>query len=237
MKKILSAIAAAVAALTMSTAVFAEEVPQDPTFLFDTDASLSYVHTFGNAAETNLKVEISDAGAVSGRCLKLSESFTENIGNQYGGIYFDSADFGLENFAGYTLTAQIKFTKEIGKAVPTVLMFTDGAMWYSEDVDTSDSSKYITASVTVPAGKTNNKLGISIPVTSAFTGDLMYIDNVVISDNYGKTIANIGDKDTSLAEAPNGAVSVLTTILFIILILAVVGAVGFIAYKIMGKYR
>ena len=241
MKKLLSIILAAAAVLTMGTAAYAEETAaakaEPATFTFDTDASMKYVHTFGNAADTNLTCELSDTGAISGRCLKLSEDFSSEVGNQYGGIYFDASDFGLDSFAGYTMKINIKTNAKSAKAASTFLVFSDGEQWVSENVLTADTGKWITATVSVPADKQNSKMGLSIPITSAFSGDVALIDDITITDNYGKAIANMGDVDTSLAEAPNGVVSVLTTILFILLIIVVVLGVGFVIMKVFRRFR
>ncbi len=245
MKKILSIFAAAAVALTMSASVFAETeekatkaVPASAsTITFDTDKVMDYVHTFGNAEDTNLTLELADSGAVQGRCLKLKESFAEDVGNQYGGIYFSSADFGLDSFAGYTMTVNIKTTADAAKATSSFQVFSDGAQWVATDFSTSNSGKWSKVSVTVPADKANNKMGVSIPITSAFSGDVAFIDEVVITDNYGEVLPNVGDADTSLAEAPNGVVSVLTTILFILLIIVVLLGVVFAVLKLVRRYR
>ncbi len=242
MKKILSIILAAAAAFTMSTAVFAEtetaQAKTEPaTFSFDTDASMKYLHTFGHASDTGLTYELSDAGAVSGRCIKISESFTSPVSNQYGGIYIDAADLGLENFSGYTMKISLKVSDEAAKKTEVILAFSDGEQWLTENVLTSNAGKWQEAKITVPVNVVNTKLGISIPITDSFTGDVVYIDNIILTDNYGKAVANVGDIDTSLAEAPNTAMSVLTTILFILLIIVVILGVGFVAMKFFRRFR
>lgn len=244
MKKLLSVLLAAAAVFTMSATVFAEapsaddkNKKEDATFSFDTDVSLDYIHTFGNAEDTNLLYVLSDAGAISGRCLKLSENFSEEVSNQYGGIYFDAADLGIENFAGYTFNVNMKISSQAAKATPVLLLFSDGAQWLSEKVSTDKSGSWITASITVPPTTENTNFGISIPITSGFSDDVALIDNISITDNYGKVIANVGDIDTSLAEAPNTFVSVITVILFVLLVVAVILGVVYAVMKLRGKYR
>lgn len=242
MKKILSVILAAASVFTMSTAVFAEtakpKTTEAATVTFDTDVSLDYIHTFGNAEETNLTCTLSDTEAISGRCLELRESFTGSIGNQYGGFYIEASDLGLSSFAGYTMNVNIKATSDAAKATDMLLVFSDGSQWVSEDfLLEPNMGKWTSAKVSVPADKNNTKMGISIPITSDFDGRVALIDNITITDNYGKAIANIGDVDTSLAEAPNTFVSVITTILFIILILAVLAGVALVVVKALKRYR
>lgn len=245
-KKIISIFLAAAAMLSMtSTALAADETeartaaaPKDAaTLTFDTDVCMSYIHSFGSASDTNLEYALEDAGAVSGRCLRLSESFTQDINNQYGGIYFQSSDFGVESFAGYTMTVKAKVTPAAAKMTQNLVLFSDGVNWVSQNFSTDSSGSWVTASVSVPAESENDKLGISIPITSAFTGDVVFLDDISITDNYGKAIANIGDVDTSLAEAPNTVTSVLTTILFIVLLLAVIGGIVLIVMKMIRRYR
>lgn len=239
MKKLLSLILAAAAALTMSSAVFADAAPKKDaaTLSFDTDVCLSYVHTFGNASDTNLSCSLGDRGAISGRCLVLNEDFSGDVSNMYGGIYFEASDFGLESFSGYTMTVNYKPTAACAKATELLMVFSDGAQWVTQNVNTSNTNGWTPATISVPASVQNTKLGISIPITSSFSGDVVYIDDVTITDNYGNTIANIGDLDTSLAEAPSTLSSVLTTILFILLILVVIAGVVFVIMKVTRRYR
>lgn len=245
-KKILSLFLAAAAVFTMGASAFAADkteartaaAPKDAaTFTFDTDACMSFIHPFGSASDTNLEYKLEDAGAVTGRCLRLSEQFTQDISNQYGGIYFVAEDFGLEDFAGYTMTVKAKIAPAAAKATPNLVLFTDGVAWVSQNFSTDKTGTWITASVSVPADTANNKLGISIPITQAFTGDVVFLDDVIIADNYGKAIANVGDVDTSLAEAPNTFKSVITAILFVLLILGVIGGIVLVVLKMVRRYR
>lgn len=245
-KKIFSIFLAAAAVLSMAAGVLAADeteartaaAPKDAaTFTFDTDACMKYIHAFGSAADTNLQYTLEDAGAVSGRCLKISEGFTQEISNQYGGIYFSAADFGLKDFSGYTMTVKAKVTPAAAKKTSNLVLFSDGVTWVSQNFSTGSSGSWITASVSVPADSANDKLGISIPITEAFTGDVVFLDDITIADNYGKVIANIGDVDTSLAKAPNTFVSVLTKILLVLLIVAVVGGIALVVLKMIRRYR
>lgn len=238
MKKLMSIFMAAVSVLTMSTAAMAESVPTErATVTFDTDKCMSYIYTFGNASDTNLSYSVTADGSQEGRALKIEEDFTDKTSNQYGGIYFDSKDFGLDSFAGYTMTLSMKTNKASAKATDILVAFTDGDQWYSENYATSPTDKWTTVTISVPADKNNTKLGLSIPITEGFTGEVMMIDNMKLTDNYGKVLANIGDIDTSIAKAPNGAVSVLTTLLFVLLVAGVIAAVVLIVKKVFWRFR
>ena len=80
-------------------------------------------------------------------------------------------------------------------------------------------------------------MGISILITEKFSGNVFYVDNIDITDNYGKTLANIGDIDTSVYTGPSGFTRVITTILFIVLIIAAVGGIAFFVLKVVRKFR
>ena len=241
MKKILSVIIAAAAAFTMGTAVFAEaEKTNDSataTISFDTDKSLEYIHTFGNANDAGLTMELTEKDALSGKALKLSESFKGTLSNRYGGFYLDAADFGLDNFGGYTMTIYINASSKASKATGQFEIFSDGAGWISESFLTNNAGSYRTASITVPANSNNTKIGVSFPITQDFEGDLGIFDDITITDNYGKAIANVGDIDTSLYQGPSGFVSVITTIFFILVLIAVIGGAAYFVVKTMRKYR
>lgn len=237
MKKILSAIAAAVAALTMSITAFAADTIDKPTMVFDDPVALDYVHTFGNVSETNLKYELSDDGAISGRCLVISENIAADINSRDGGIYFDAADFGLDSFSGYTMTLNMKFSKDTTKAVPSITFYSDGDLYVEELVSTAANNKWVTATVYVPAGKLNSHIGISFPIISKFSGEVVRIDNMKLTDNYGTLLANVGDEDLTLAEKPGTFRSVMTVLAFILLIAVVVGGVILVAKKVFGRYR
>lgn len=245
-KKILSLFLAAAAVLSMTAGALAADekeertaaAPKDAaTFTFDTDACMSYIHPFGSATDTNLKYTLEDKAAVTGRCLRISEEFTQDISNQYGGIYFLASDLGLEDFAGYTMTVKVKVTSASAKATQNMSLFSDGIAWVSKNFSTDNAGNWITATVSVPADTANDKLGISIPITTAFTGDVLFLDDITITDNYGKALANVGDVDTSLAEAPNAVKTVLTTILFVVLIIAVIGGIVLVVLKMIRRYR
>lgn len=249
MKKILSILMAAVTAFTMSATVLAkgddksEENDSSSTAVtkatisFDSDKCEKYLHTFGNAKDTGFEYTISDTNAMSGRCLKISMDFSSRITNKYGGIYFDAEDFGLTTFSGYTMTVNFKPTTAAAKATKSFMLFSDGDQWISTNFATSDAGRWGSESISVPADKNNSKLGISFPITEPFSGDVTYIDEIIISDNYGKAIANIGDIDTSVTKAPNTFVTVITIILFILLIVVVVLSIVYIVYKLLWRFR
>ena len=238
MKKILSVLIAAAAAFTMSTAVYAENDSSGAaTITFDTEKSLEYIHTFGNAADAGLTMELTEKNALSGKALKLSESFKGTLSNRYGGFYLEASDFGLDDFSGYTFNIYINASDKAAKAVTQFEVFTDGAGWQSVNFLTTNPGSYRTASITVPANSQNTKIGISFPITEAFEGDLGMFDDITLIDNYGNTIANVGDIDNSLYQGPSGFVTVITTILFILVVVAVIGGVAYFVVKTLRKYR
>ena len=242
MKKLLSLLLAAASVLTMSTAVLADDTSSNdaaekPTFSFDTKDSLSYLHKFGNAEDTNLSIDVTESGSIEGRALKFSEDFKGSISNQYGGVYIDASDLGLDTFAGFTFEVNIKATKAASKAASQIVIFGDGQQWISSNVDITTPDKWVKGSVSVPANVSDTKFGISIPITQEFSGDVILVDNVKIYDNYGKQIANVGDIDTTLAKKPNLFLRILGIIGFIVLILGVLGGGAFFIMKVLRRYR
>lgn len=241
MKKLLSVLIAAAAAFTMSTAVYAEteksESIGEATITFDTEKSLEYIHTFGNASDAGLTMELTEKDALSGKGLKLSESFKGNLSNRYGGFYLEAEDFGIKDFSGYTMKLYISASSKAAKATPHFEVFTDGEKWVSESFLTDSAGSYRVASITVPANASNTKIGVSFPIVSDFEGELGMFDDITITDNYGKSIPNVGDIDNSLYQGPSGFTSVITVILFILLVLAVIGGVAFFVLKALRKYR
>lgn len=241
MKKVISLIIAAAAALTMGTAVFAEaektDVQTSATITFDTEKALDYLHMFGSTSETNLTVEITEKDALSGKALKINEDFKGTPPTRYSGFYFLASDFGLDSFSGHTITININASKAASKATDSFEVFSDGAEWSAKTFSTADSGKWRSVSISVPANKNNDRVGISFPIMSDFSGEVGMIDDIIISDNYGKTVANIGDIDNSLYEAPSGFVTVITTIIFVLLIIAVLVGAFFFFKKVFRQYR
>ncbi|MCM1524291.1 MAG: hypothetical protein NC120_07510 [Ruminococcus sp.] len=241
MKKVISLFIAAAAALTMSTAVFAEaektDVKTSSTITFDTEKALDYLHMFGSASEANLTVELTDKDALSGKALKVSEDFKGSISTRYSGFYFLASDFGLESFSGHTMTININAGKAAAKATDSFDVFSDGDEWRSVSFSTASAEQWRSVNVSVPANIDNDRIGVSFPITSDFSGTVAMIDDITITDNYGKTVANIGDIDNSLYEAPSGFVTVITTIIFILLIIAVAAGLFFFIKKNFRQYR
>lgn len=241
MKKLIALLTAALTLLTMSTAVLAatDKNSGQPaaTITFDSDKVFDFLHTFGNASDTGFAMELTEKDALSGKSLKCSESFKQSVSNRYGGFYIDAEDFGLDSFAGYTMELYISSDKAASKKATQFELFTDGDTWVSVPFNTDGVGIYRKASITVPASVKNTKIGLSFPIVDPFDGGLCMVDELKIIDNYGKTISNVGDIDNSLYKGPSGFKTVITIVMFIL----VLGAVGFGIYmflkKVIWKYR
>ena len=118
-----------------------------------------------------------------------------------------------------------------------VLLFSDGEQWVTANIPTSYPDDYLKVSLTVPAGLKNSKVGISLPITTPYDDVVCYVEDINITDNYGKTLPNVGDVDTSLAKAPNKGLSALSTALFVILAVAIVGGIVYFIIDLKKKYR
>ena len=244
MKRLAAFFLAAVAAVTMGTTALAETTAtatatknDAATFAFDTKTSLNYIHSFGNAADTNLKLDISDTGALAGRCLTMKESFSQNVSNQYGGFYIDAKDFGMETFGGCTITVAVKVNKKVQKSAPNLVLFSDGEQWVTSQISVDNPDNYLKCTLTVPVGVRNPKVGISIPITTPYDDIVCWVDDLTITDNYGKKMENIGDVDTSLAQRPNLGLSVLSVILFVVVAAGVIGGIAYFVITSRRRFR
>lgn len=235
-KKIISALIAAAAAFTLSISVFAAD--SNPTFCFDTEEGLSYVKTFGNTAETGLTYAISEDEAYSGNSLAISESFSSESSNTNCGIYFDAADFGLDNFSNYNITMKVYCTSASAKSTSLLELFTDGDVYDSVNISTSNSGSWQEYTISVPTTSKNNKFGINVPITDSFDGIVCYVDDITISNIYNATIENVGDVSKGItSEGTNAVVSVITVLIFVVLIIGVVVGVALYVFKMIKKYR
>ncbi len=236
-KKLVSVAVAVLTAFSLGISVYAAD--SDPTFCFDSDSGLSNIQTFGNAEGVGLSYDISEDQAFSGAgSLAISESFTESPASATAGIYVNASDLGLTNFAGYNITANIYCTEAAAKETSMLELFTDGDIYNSVTISTAASSTWMEYTIYVSNTSSNNKFGITIPISTSFDGVVCYVDSITVSDMYGNTIANIGDTAEPIrSEGTSTVVSVLTILLFIVLIAAIVVGVALFVVKNLKKYR
>lgn len=228
MKKIISALLAA-AVISVSGLIPAmaadEAVIQNATFCFDNDTSLSMWETYGSVKETGFELSISGT-AESGRgSLGIVESCKGNIAddNKFGGAYITAEALGLENFKGCTIQASVMFDSQVGQNADSFTMFSDGIVWVSTQISSDTAGRWSKVSLTVPDNADNTKIGFTIPVYSAYEGNVAYIDNLVIYNSDGTIIANIGDQQSAPADAivPVSLGGRITLIVVLVVIIAI----------------
>lgn len=193
--KIIAAAAASVMAL--SAVAFSAFADDSATMSFDTDSSLSMLQSYGSTTETGFTASIDEQTKVSGNgSLKLSENVTESIADdsRFGGLYFDSSSFGLDSFAGCTISMKVLFDEDAAKLAENFSVFTDGIVWMTYDLGGDQAGKWTDVALTIPGNADNTRIGFAIPVFEGYNGTVAYIDDLTITNEDGTTIANIGDQ-------------------------------------------
>ncbi len=256
MKKLLSVLLSVLVITGMSSlSIFAEleggdvtggvEYSEDgtATFCFDTPASLSEWEFEGSADDTVFKLEITNSPAESGAgSLQLSETITGEIENKFGGAFITSETFGLPSFEGYSMNVSYLFDENNGVAADNFSIYTNGSVWVSNNLTDDSGGEWRTASISVPNGSENTIFGFTIPTFNITDGPLVYIDNIIISDQQGNILANTGDfmeAQTEESDAPqvSRGFNIFLTILLIVLIFAVIGGIGYLIVSLTKKFR
>lgn len=247
-QKILGAVfAAAVALSAVSGAVFAEKKNDKDdkkndsviraTMCFDNNGSEDYLNLFGDTEETGLSYGISVQESVNDGSLCLSENAVEApIDTHNTGIYFNSADFGLENLAGCTLTVSI-YPENSGADV--VEFYSEGDAFLSEEVKVTANPRWTPVTLKIPDDNKNTVFGVLVTSSEMIKGPVCYIDNLCIYDKNGNIAENVGDYQSIEDAEKSGTFSyVMMIIVFIILIVAVVGGVAYFIFKyVINRYR
>lgn len=203
-KKILMGFAACVMAFSsFSMSAFAEDKPSDnmttdssaPTLAFDSDDWSGYVGIVDSTESGVYSLKKETDVVYQGASIKLSSVLknapdysTDN--ETVMGIAFEAEKFGLENFDGYTLNFYARFNTNVeGK------LFDDSVYAYGENAENKMTSKtikniefsmssnvngYEKQFVSLPSNSNTTRIIIKVPVSSAYEGDVLYIDNVTL---------------------------------------------------------
>lgn len=244
MKKILSLIMSAVICGTMlavPAAAAKEEKKEEQettkaTICFDTDESFQYINTFGSAADTGLSYEITPENARTNRAMKISQNFSGSLasGAEASGFYFNADTFGLESFAGTELSFYV-YAEATG--ADELYFYTDGDVYLAENITLTATPHWQMVTLDIPENVNNTMFGILINSSTGFNDVICLVDDLTVKDKNGAAIANIGDYKNVEGYAEGGAASVLTIIVFVILILAVIGVCVLVVVKTIKKYR
>lgn len=223
--------------------VCAEDVnTETATFCFDTADSLSLWETYGSTAETGFELSIDSSVRETGDgALLISENVAEDIDSdsQFGGAYISAESLGLESFKGCTVQMSVYFDKSAAEAAEAFTVFSDGIVWQTSAVSSENAGRWTKVSLTVPENADNTKIGFTIPVFSQYSGAAAYVDNIIIYNADGTAVANVGDEKISAGSIEvsigNGARIALLVVL-VIVILAVVGGIGYVVSSVLKKF-
>ncbi|MBQ8787544.1 MAG: hypothetical protein IJZ61_07910 [Oscillospiraceae bacterium] len=231
-KKIVSAVLASVVAAGVCVAnAFAVEDGK-ATYCFDTDAKISDFVSFGSVEQTGMKLTHNIYESVNGNgCIVVSENSGGDAEDTFGGFYVEASTLGLKNFDSCTIEMSIKLCEGADGFYDNLALFSDGMIWLSQSVPELSTDEWTTVTMQISEGAENSKAGFTIPTFKAFVGDIVYIDDFVVTDKDGKVVANMGDYErekVSTEDAASTGQNILMTILLVLLILAIVGGIGLI---------
>jgi hypothetical protein len=214
----------------MALPVFASE---SAALAFDNDSSVKlFLNDNADLVKTTgFKYVVSDKESYDGAgALAVSESYVgDTIENSSGGAYITADRFGLTDFAGCTISAKLYPTGASRAANPEIVFYTDGMLYLPTATTDWKADSWNDVTLAVPENCNNTRFGFLIPVKSTFSGDVFYLDEVVITRPDGETVANIGDY-----EAPQEGLSgdINDTLAIILTVILAAGAVAIIVLLI-----
>ena len=112
-------------------------------------------------------------------------------------------------------------------------------IWLTQPAASLSASEWTTITLTLPEGADNNKIGFTIPTFTMCNSDILYIDDLVVTDADGNVITNQGDyevKAVAAEETASKGQNILLTILLVVLILAIVGGIGLIVSNALRRF-
>lgn len=240
-KKIISAIIASAVVAVVPVAAFAESDYANATFCFDNESGISMWETYGSVAETGLELKIDTAVRETGNAaLCIYEDVKADIAteNQHGGVFISADKLGLEDFSGCTIQASVYFEPDAVGKTNAFSLYSDGIIWLTSELS-AENSGWNKVSLTVPGNSTNTTVGFTIPNYSVYTGNVCYIDNVIIYDATGTAIANIGDyaEAADSIEVSVGTLGrILLVVLLVVIIVGVIAGIGFVVSMLLKKF-
>ncbi len=239
-KRIIAAIIASAAIVgTSALTSFAAE-DGEASYCFDTPDKMSDWLTSGSSVETGLTMTHTTLRSKNGDgSIIVSENSSEAIQNGTGGAYINAETVGLENFAGCTVTMSVMLCDGAEGFYDNLAIYSDGMIMLRTAVPTLSTKEWTDVSLTLPENASNSMVGFTIPTFSAYSGDIVYIDDFTITRPDGTTVANLGDykQKTILSEnTVSKGKNIALTIVLVVLILAIVGGIGLIISAIMKKF-
>ncbi len=245
-KKLISSVLAAVCAAAITVIpVCAEDngdSAENATYCFDSDSSLSQWEAYGSISETGLTYDITTSSREYGDgSLRVAENVVSEIDEniRYGGVYVSASSLGREDFGGCTVQMSFMFEGEAAEAAEAFTLFSDGMVWVTSEVSAENNGRWSKISLTVPENAKNDKVGFTIPVFTPYSGTVVYVDNVMIYDENGNLIPNVGDYNISSASievsiGTGGRIALI--ILLVVLAVGVVVGIGYIVSSFLKKF-
>ncbi len=239
LKKFLSAVLASAVITAGAASVSAAEDGQ-ATYCFDSDSSLSEWQTYGSTAETGFTITQTTAVSKNGNgSIIISEKVEEDIANQYGGAYIEASSLGLDSFQGCTIEMSVRLCEGAEGFYDSFSLYSDGMIWLTSPVENLSTETWTTVSLTIPENATNSSVGFTIPTYLLHKGDLVYIDNFTVTKADGTVIGNRGDyviKEVRNEETVSKGTNIALTVALVVLILVIVGGIGFIVSSAIKKF-
>jgi hypothetical protein len=237
--------AAVMAAMILPVSVFAEDTaPENATFCFDTDSSLSSWSNFSGKPEAQIKAGISDKIGEKGYSMALSTNRTTDSDSNLCGIYFTAASVGLESFDSCKIQFSYYIPKEFADYTDKLSFYSDGIVWIQNDVDASKAERWLTCTVDVPKNATNSRVGVFVPAAGKYSGKIAYIDNVIVYGADGNPVANVGDyKDVkilgnnTILQTDNPIISIIEIAIIVIIIIGIIILISRIMKKRKEMFR
>lgn len=240
LKNFFAAITAAAAILTSSSLTALALEDGQATYCFDTADKLSDWQTYGSTAETGFSFKHTTVNSKNGEgCIVVSEDFTKEVSETYGGAYISSEAFGLPNFGGCTISMSVLLNGAAINNIENFSLYSDGMIWLETSVVEINSKEWTEVTLKVPDNAENPRAGFTIPTFSAYSGDIVYIDDFAITTSDGTVIENAGDykaKTISSTETVSKGTNIILTIVLVLLILAIVGGIGLIVSSAIKRF-
>lgn len=238
-KKILSAAMASAVMLAGAASVSAIG-DGEATYCFDTDAALGEWLTYGSVAETGFAVGIDPAKAANGKgSLVVSENSSGEAEDQFGGMYIEASALGLESFSGCKIEMSVMLCEGAEGFYDNLALYSDGMIWLTAPAENLSAETWTTVTLEIPENADNTKAGFTIPTFGACVRDIVYIDDFTITDVGGSVIANRGDyevRTVSSEERVSTGTNIALTVALVVLILVIVGGIGFIVSSAIKKF-
>ena len=233
-----SFIAAATVITTVSVTAFAV-ADGEATYCFDNSNRISDWQTYGSVSETKFTITQTTDKAQNGNgCIVISENISDEVSDKFGGAYITADSVGLQNFGGCVVSMSVLACEGAENVCDNFSIFSDGMLWVNAAAEIN-SKEWTEITLYIPENADNNQIGFTIPTFSKYMGNIIYIDDVMIATADGNKISNVGDfqpKIVSEADTVSTGVNIALIILLVVLVLAIIGGIGFLISSAIKRF-